>query len=299
MRLPPQTAFRLLPLAAVVGLSLACAGFWLARHLLQPDPVDTRRAAERVQAEWREGDAVAVRPWWAQRLREQLGERPWVNVRDLEAEDLSRFGRLWVLEQPGHHDRLGGPFRDGTYRLEAEAGFGPLRLARYGLPPPAKVLYDFRAELAQAKVSMRTKGADRPCDLWLDDRWVCSPADWNFVGRMIVELGDDPREVIWTHPSEEGPISIGFAEVPHGRTLLVHTGLTPPAARAADGGPVTLAVEVDGRVLQRVVQDNRSGFFPTALTLEALPDRPHQVTFRVSAPRAGMRHFCWTAEVRR
>jgi hypothetical protein len=299
MRLPRQAAPGLLPLSAIVGLSLACAGFWLLRPLTQPDPGDTARAAAEVQAAWRAGDAVAVRPWWAQRLREHLGDRPWVLVRDLEAEDLSRFSRLWVLEQPGHHDRLGGPFRDGTYRLEAATDFGPLRLARYALPPPAEVLYDFRAALGQARVSMRAKGAEKACDLWLTDRWLCSAADWNFVGRMIVELGDDPREVIWTHPSEEGPIAIAYADVPHGRTLLVHTGFTPPAARAQDGGPVTLEVEVDGRVLGRVVQANRSGHFPTTFPLAALPEKPHQVTFRVSAPRAGMRHFCWTAEVRR
>jgi hypothetical protein len=296
MRWPPQAAFRLLPLAALVGLSLACAGFWLVLPPARPAPEDTARAAAAVRAEWAPGDAIAVRPWWAQRAREHLGELPWVLSRDLEAEDLSRFSRLWVLAQPGHHGRL---WRDGRNALEAERAFGPLRLARYRLPPPEEVLFDFRARLQDARVSMRTRGGERPCAPWLQDRWVCSPADWNFVGRMIVELGADPREVIWTHPSEEGPISIAYEGVPHGRALLVHTGFTPPAARALDGGPVGLEVEVDGQVLGRIEQENQTGFFPTRIDLTRLPDRPHRVTFRVSAPRAGMRHFCWTAEVRR
>ncbi len=299
MRWPGQATLHLLPLSALVGLSLVCAGFWALRPLCLPDPADTRRAAEAVEAGWREGDAVAVRPWWAQRLREHLGERPWVLVRDLEGEDLSRFARLWVLEQPGHHGQLRGPFADGRYRLEAEQEVGGLRLARWALPPPAEELYDFRARLDRARVSMRVRGAERACSPWTADRFACSPADWNFVGRMIVELGDDPREVIWTHPSEEGPIEIAFADVPHGGTLRVRTGFTPPAARALDGGPVSLEVLVDGQPLGRVVQENRTGFFPADLPLGARPARPHQVTFRVSAPRAGMRHFCWTAEVRR
>jgi hypothetical protein len=115
---------------------------------------------------------------------------------------------------------------------------------------------------------------------------------------MIVELGDDPREIIWAHPSDSGPIELSYEEVPAGRALLVHTGFTPPAARVKEGVPVTLEVLVDGRLLGKVVQENRTGYFPSTFEMASLGPGPHSFTFRVLSPNVGMRHFCFDAEVR-
>lgn len=288
-----KNILRLLPLAAVLAVSLYAAGFWILRPLLAPAPEDYARAAALVRAGWQQHDAVAVRPWWAARIREHLGDLAFIQVRDLASEDLSHFARLWVVLLPGARDRLAG-----RYRLEEEHDAGRLTVRRYRLGEPVEVRYDFRAGLHEAQVRMQQQGGMHPCSRWVDDRWVCSRRDWNYVGRMIVELGDDPREVIWAHPSDTGPIEIAYREVPGGRTLLVHTGFTPPAARTPGGVPVTLEVLVDGNPLGRVVQDNRTGYFPHAFDLDEHGPGPHAVTFRVSAPQVGMRHFCFDAEVR-
>lgn len=287
---------RLLPLCVLLACCFYAAGFWCLGGM---PTLDLQPAAEAIRRDIRTGDTLAVLPWWAARVREHLGELPWVQVRDLAAEDLSRFARLWLLRLPGHFGDLGGPFQDGRYRQVESRKLGGLRLELWDLPEPARVGYDFRAELRQAQVTVAARPSPRHCASWIEDRWVCSPRDWNYVGRMIVELGDDPREVIWAHPSDEGPIEIRYSQVPGGQNLLVHTGLTPPAARTPDGAPVTLAVEVAGRPLARLVQPNQTGRLAHSLPISDLGPGPHPVVFRISSPHAGMRHFCFSAEVRR
>lgn len=298
LAVPSRAALRLLPLSLVVASSLYAAGFWILSPRSLPTAEDVRAAGEHIRANFAAGDAIAVRPWWAARLRETVGDLPWIQVRDLAAEDLSRYARLWVWVHDGYESELGGPFASGTYRLEERRDFGNGALLRYALPRPARVLYDFRERLQDARVRMFNGQTAMPCPRWEQDRFVCTNRDWNYIGRMIVELGDDPREIIWAHPSDGGPMEVEYTDVPHGATLLVHTGFTPPAARAKEGAPVTLEVEVDGRVAERIVQENRTGFFPALVDLSPFGAGPHRVVFRVSTPHAGMRHFCFTAEVR-
>lgn len=292
-----RRAWRALPLAILIACSLYALGFWLFGRL---GPQPWAAAAERVRAGWRAGDAVAVQPWWAARLREQLGRRPLLQRRALAATDLETHRRLWLFSLPGHHEPLPAALAGERASLVQELDFDGLRLRRFRLRhQPVEVVYDFRARLHEAAVAVHTAGGRRVCDRWRDQRWICSRHDWNFVGRVIVELGAEPQEVIWAHPTEQGPISVRYPAVPGGRSLLVHTGLTPPAARTAGGAPVTLEVEAAGRPLARIVQPNQSGHFPHAIDIAALGPGPFAVTFRISAPRAGMRHFCFDAEVRR
>ncbi len=298
LAVPSRAALRLLPLSLIVASSLYAAGFWILSPRSLPTAEDTRAAGEYIRANFAAGDAIAVRPWWAARLRETVGDLPWIQVRDLAAEDLSRYARLWVWVHDGYEGELSGPFASGTHVLEERREFGRGTLLRYRLPPPARILYDFRARLQEARVRMFSGGAPVACPRWEQDRFICTNRDWNYVGRMIVELGDDPREIVWAHPSDSGPIEIEYADVPHGSVLRVHTGFTPPAARAKDGAPVTLEVEIDGRSAARIVQENRTGFFPADVELAPFGSGPHRVVFRVSTPHAGMRHFCFTAEVR-
>lgn len=295
MRLPTRAAYRHFPLALVLATSLYSLGFWLFGPLGE---LPWAEASAKIRADFQPHDAWAVRPWWAQRAREYLGDLATVQVRDLAAEDLSRYGRLWLISLPGA-ESPGGPFADGTYNPAGGFEVGDLGVRLFELGPPARIVYDFRAELKNARVAIAAKGGRRACERWVDDRWVCSHHDWNYVGRMIVELGDDPRPVVWAHPTEEGPIEINYPRVPGGDELLVHTGLTPPAARTPDGAPVTLEVVVAGTVVESIVQPNRTGFFAHHIDISDKGPGPYPVTFRVSAPRAGMRHFCFAAEVRK
>lgn len=294
---PGGQIYRLLPLAVILGVSFYAAGFWFLRPLCNPCAADYQGVEEIVRGQWRPGDLLAAQPWWAARVREYLGDLAFLQTRDLSAEDLSRFGRIWVVALRGRH-RLGGPFVDGTYHLELEEDAGGLQLRRYRLPPPARVLYDFREKLPQARVRVSSGGVLTPCNRWTQDRWHCSPNDWEYIGPVIVDMGAGPREVIWAHPHLGGPLEIAFERVPGGRTLYLRTGFIPDAVRAPEDAPVTLVVSVDGRQIGRVVQQDRGGFFPHSFDLSGLGPGPHAVTFRVSCPRPHLRIFCFDGEVR-
>lgn len=297
MRLPGRQAYRLLPLALILGVSLFSTGFWIVDPQLYPDVEDYQAAEKIVRKQWAPGDVLVMKPWWAARIREYLGDLPFLQVDRIESEDLSRYRRVWVVTLSGHRD-LGGPFSDGTYVAELEQSIGGLELWRFKLPAPAPVLYDFREQLHTALVRLYVGGGPKPCTKWNQDRWHCSPRDWEYVGRVVVDLGRDPREVIWAHPLITGPLEIGFNGVPGGRTLRVHTGLTPDAARAPEDSPVTLTVFVGGRELGRVVQPDQTGYFLHEWDISHLGAGPHSVTFRVTCPRPHLRIFCFNGEVR-
>jgi hypothetical protein len=298
MKLPNQQALRLFPLALVLGVSLLGTGFWLFHPAGNPEDSDYRQVNGWIRQHWAEGDALAVRPWWADRLREVLGDLPFLQVRNLEAEDLSKHRRLWVVFLPGREESLQGPFADDRYPVEFTADTGRLLVRRYRLPDPATVLFDFRKKLSEAKVRMLSGGTWKNCSNWILNRWMCSNRDWNYVGNAIIELGEDPREVIWAHASETGPIEITFQEVPGGKTLLIHTGLTPAAARATYGTPVTFRVSVDGQEVLKQIQGNITGYFPVSVDFSRFQEGPHTVTFEVKSPNYDMRQFCFDAEVR-
>jgi len=298
-KLSSTEAFRLLPLALILGVSLFSAGFWIVDPLLYPDAGDYREAEKIVREQWAPGDVVVVQPWWAARAREYLGDRPFLQVRRIAEEDFSRYRRVWVITLPGHRD-LEGPFDDGTYPPELEREIGGLELWRFRLPDSARgVAYDFREQLQAALVRYYVGGQGQPCNKWIRDRWHCSPRDWEYVGRVVVDLGTDPREVIWAHPLITGALEIGFDRVPGGRFLRVHTGLTPDAARAPEDTPVTFTVFVNGRELGRVVQADRTGYFPHQWDISHLGPGPHNVTFKITCPRPHLRIFCFDGEILR
>lgn len=292
---PPRRELFLL--SVVLAVALWASAFWLLHPLDAPAAGDWRDLEQYLRAHWRPADAIVVRPWWAARARQYLGDLDFVPVRHPEREDWSTHARLWVVALPGHQ-HLGGPFADGSFPRRERRRFGPLWLYLYSLGRPVEVVYDLRGELEQARVSMGPPGRRQACSRWLGDRWQCTPRDWNYVGRMIVELGQDPRSVIWAHPPEV-PLHIEYPRVPGGRELLLHTGFTPPAARTPGGAPVTLAVQMDGRELGRIVQPNESGYFPHRFDISALGPGPHRLTLTVTTPNPGMRHFCFDGQVRR
>jgi hypothetical protein len=298
-RLSSKEAFRLLPLALILGVSLFSTGFWIVDPLLYPDAGDYQQVQKVVRGQWTQGDVLVVQPWWAARAREYLGDLAFLQVRRIADEDFSRYRRVWVITLPGHRD-LEGPFDDGTYLPELEQQIGGLELWRFRLPDSAReVAFDFRAQLHTALLRYYAGGQGQPCNKWNQDRWHCSPRDWEYVGRVVVDLGTDPREVIWAHPLLTGALEISFDRVPGGKSLRVHTGLTPDAARAPEDTPVTLTVFVNGRELGRVVQQDQTGYFPHHWDISHLGPGPHNVTFRVTCPRPHLRIFCFDGEIHR
>jgi hypothetical protein len=288
-----------LALCALVGGALAFS-YWTYARLAptRPSGSDYARAAAHVRGRFEPGDLVDLNPFWARRAQELLGDLPLAAFRRLDEEDLSRYRRVWLISLFGAERRP--EVRrglDARSSLLEERRFGGLDLRLYRLPEPARVLFDFREQLAQARVFVEDRGRRLSCDRWARGHWLCGVARWNTVGREIVSIGDEPRAVIWAHPVEWGVKTIEFEDVPLGRLLRLRAGFRDEAVRHG-GAPATLAVEIDGREVARWLREGRPGWAALDVDTSAFGGGRRRVAFRVTTPADARRHFCFAAETR-
>jgi hypothetical protein len=289
-----------LAVACVVAVAAVYSiGWYIYSPLTRPSLRDYEGFSSFVHSRWSQGDVIAVAPFWAERLREYAGDLNVINPPDLVDEDLSLNSRLWLLSVFGYakdRDLLGTLSK--KYRLSEEKRFGKLTLYLFELPPAARVVYDFRMNVNKSKV-YQTRGQDRrECASWRDDHWDCGTNSWETVGRTILDVDDNPRRCIWAHPVTAATVNVDYTDVPLGRKLLLHTGLTAAATRMAGGAPVTVEVLIDGRQMLSATNENAKGWNGFEVDTSSMAGPGHQVAFRIRTQRDGMRHFCFTADTR-
>lgn len=273
---------------------------------------DWARAAERVRAEWREGDLVVVAPEWADPLlRHHLGDR--ITLEDAGRSDLAQYRRLWALSIRGHRPKEAPPDAAPSFSEQV----GRVRVLRWELPGDG-VLYDFAEHVREARVSMVQNGQELPCPWRRDgrprggglgagpvmpaERHACDPRrPWLWVGTTVQDdLDLRPRYCIWQHPAGPEPIRARFADVPLGERLVLYAGIYYEHERDREHGPVDLAVFVDGEEIGRLVHADGDGWKrleARTQTGEARRERG-EVTIEVSAPNPHLRTLCWSATTR-
>ncbi len=286
-------------LAVAVAVAAAYSIAWYVYSFrTRPTLKDYEGASSHIHAQWARGDVLAVTPFWAERIREYAGDLDVINPPNLVGEDLSRQRRLWLLSVFGYandHDLLGTLSK--KYHLATQKRFGKLDLYLFDLAPPANVGYDFYERVQDARVTV-ARGADRKECTWRDKKWACAPSSWEYVGQTILDVDDNPRRCLWAHPVTGGIVTIEYSNVTLSRRIVGNHGLTAAAARVPDGMPVTLEVEIDGREMHRSTNLNKKGWNRFEVDTAAYAGTPHTVTFKITTPRDGMRHYCFTADVR-
>jgi hypothetical protein len=264
--------------------------------LTAPDPTDYDQSTRYIRANWEAGDLIDANPFWATRVREYLGDLPLEALRDPGGEDLTRYRRVWLFSLFG----AAGPERvrramDDIGALLEERQFGHVNVRLYTVRAHEPVRYDFREALDEARVWIQRGDEERECVAAERGRWRCSRADWNYVGRETVEMGDEPRAVIWAHPVSDGVLTIAFAHAHVGRALVIHAGFAT-SALGYGGAPVEMTVETDGKVRWRQIYGPDSRFERARIETPDLAGGVHRVTFKVTTLDDRMRHFCFDAE---
>lgn len=272
---------------------------------------DWARAAERVRAEWREGDLVVVAPEWADPLlRQHLGDR--ITLEDAGRSDLAQVRRLWALSIRGHRPReapSGAP--------EHDEQVGRVRILRWDMPGDA-VLYDLTEHVEQAQVAMVEGGREVPCT-WRTEgrprggglgagpitpaaRHVCDARrPWLWVGTtMQDDLDLRPRHCVWQHPAGAEPIRARFPDVPLGERLVLYADLYYEHERDRAHGPVHVAAFVDGEEIGRMVHHDGDGWKRMDARTQRGGERRErgEVTIEVTAPDPHLRSVCWAATTR-
>ena len=276
-------------LAGVVAWSYLS---WVRLRWTRPAQDDVVRAAKLVRERFQPGDLALVTPAHASRIAEHLGDLPFATFRRPADEDLSRWSRLWIIS----------PF--GEIPSSLAARFPPAERFRVGRiviglhpqPAPARVLFDFRARIAEAAAWVERGRERAPCAL-SQKRWSCGAEEWNAFSSEFLEVVDEPREVIWAHPDERSTKTLSFANVPLGHDLVVWTGfhgsVIDPRVAA-----VALAIDVGGREIARLEQRPGQGWTRASIATGSFPGT-HEVRFRVlPVANAGQCHFVFQAEAR-
>jgi hypothetical protein len=292
--------------ALLVALPLGASAWETVAHSLRiaqiATPADWEAAAAIVRREKRPGDLVVAAPDWIRQtaylhLRDDL-----VPLRDAARADTTTYARLWVVSIRDAE----APEAAGR-RPDLDREVGRVRVRRYPLPRPARVVYDFLDRIDRARVTLESDAGGAECPWapagprWRTGRFQCDPRrGWNRVGeRVMDDLEHLPHRAIWAHPVDRKRLVIEFDDVPLATELSGYTGLAYEAARLTGGfPPVRLDVFVDDRRVARAVHHQTDVWKKWRVDTSASRGRRATVRFEVSARSSGMRHFYFVADTR-
>jgi hypothetical protein len=295
-------------LVPIVALWELVAHAWIVTHV--PTDSQWRQAHDFIARERRAGELVASAPLWTDPLA-RMYFADLITLRDAARADASAYPRAWVATVRGGENP---DFRGWSEERRQRFGEVTVRVLRN--PSPATVAYDFLEHLRPPEARV-TRG-DRECPFRSNvhtgggglgqgalpgsEQFMCGEP-WNYVGRTIAEDMDHRgRLCIWSHPVVEAPMRTTFQNVPIGSKIRGHHVVAYEAERGGDhgetGAPITLTVYVGDQVVGRDTHTDGEGWKLFEFDTSGLRGTTSAVTFEVTVPSGGNRHYCFQADAR-
>lgn len=278
-----------------------------------PEPADwveLRPVVERMAADH---PLIVVAPAWAEpNARYALGDEL-MPLAHVARPDESGFAEALELGSVG----ASSPALEG-WTPGAEERHGAFRLRRYQNPRFEPVLFDFVAQIEAGAARVSTASAQGPkaCPFTTSARvsngdlhghptyparrHACpGGGDWFFVGATVIEdQAYRPRRCAWAHPSDAGALTLRFEDVPLGKSIRGHGGLSYWFERESRGAPIHLRASVDGEPIGDYRHEDGEGWKAFEFSTEARAGQRAAVEFAISSRRAWRREFCFEASVR-
>ncbi|MBS2028316.1 MAG: hypothetical protein JST54_10460 [Deltaproteobacteria bacterium] len=294
------------PLLAIeLGLVVLAALGSLAYDLTLPGRLphvrDQQAAADAILANVATGDAVAVLPTWAERVRGMVPGVPFISAPDLATADLSRVKRLWLVELPSlPRGEVPNREREATARLKEDGAvqsFGNVLLKRYVNPDFHEPLFDFTRDLGRAHVWIDLQGRQMDCTL---DGTTHRCGRAGNVAHEVREIDFAPYDCVGANPvGHNYPLIVDYPEATLGSKLHVMAAVTGEMGwRHGEGRtPVDFTVDIDGQRMGEIhipvgtVPPQRSEIDTSKLD----PKIPHDVRFSVVTENPKDREFCFDA----
>ena len=155
---------------------------------------------------------------------------------------------------------------------------------------------DLAGHLPDAEITM----AGAPCGDRQGDRFFCSDKAWNYVGRTVQRFDGAFHSCIWAHPSDQGPLEIRIPRVRLGETIAGHHGIADSGrSKGHHGGAVDVELLADGARLGRLSVREHQGWAPVSVDTSDRAGDEVELLLRISAKKAGRRHFCFDYGIER
>jgi len=265
--------------AVATGVAAILAQAGLPGRL--PSAQDWAAVRALVERDARPGDAVAVCPPWAERVRELLPTSVPVLARTRFAgEDLAGVRRVWLLSVPAapgfSWDAELDLLERATRSAPAET-IGALAVSRLDVSFPTLPLAFLPDRLGGAEVTL---GA-APCAPDGAGGFRCGGVPAR-VARDVREVGGAPRPCLVAVLGGDAPLTLTFPSVRAGRLVRGHAG-APGGALAA---PLRVAVILDGEEAG-AAEVSGGGFVPFQIDTTRFAGAPRTLSLVLTTPASG------------
>ena len=271
----------------LAGVALVAAGLGALRTGVRGEPgtEDWRAARDLVRQGFEAGDGVRLEPWWQRDAVQVFGESggPDVEIDSSFPPDplyVARHRRLWVVSAPGHGEDP--PPVEGLTELRKEPVAGGVTVRRFDAPP-SPILVDLTTRLHLATVERWWGTGSRRRCTWDSRSHDCGGRRAENVAIETVEAGGSPRRCIVVRPSPgTGSVSLAWAHVKLGSSLVLRSGFTATSARAESVSDARISALIDGReVASGLLSAGEWRWTPSRVATE--PGRVADVALEVSA----------------
>jgi hypothetical protein len=205
----------------------------------------------------------------------------------LEPDNRRRYLQILVLGPAG----FDAPPELGGARAEPRRRFEAIEIAPFVFASQGRVLFDLRASLGDAKVSVHGPQVNVDCTTRRADQgWDCpGQPPWNNVSPAVLTVEGREWPCVWAHPFAGHELVLDLGERRLGDRVELEAALSDEAATTPDGAAVQVRLDVAGVGTRSLSRSNKPGLLRDALVTPA--GRTARITLTVTAPLDGRRHL--------
>lgn len=290
-----------------LGLAELYGHFHFSSRPASPEEWQSLRpAVERLR---KKSELVVIAPQWAEpNARAAFGDAV-MPLEDVARADESAYLRAIEVSTL----RATAP-ELASWKTVSEERVGKFRLRVLENPSPARVVFDFVAHVAEARVVDWSPAGEKPCPFTTNARreagglhgdqaypaarHVCAGGG-HFVGVTVVE--DEQwrgRRCIWAEPIDGAALSIRWDPVAVGTKIVGYGTLPFWTEREKRGAPVEMEVLVGGSSVGKYVHKDGDGWKRFEFPAGGHAMSVTSVELKITSRPARLRSFCFQADTR-
>lgn len=303
--MPPRSLWFLIPILGLVELG---AHVYFANRA--PDLGEWQALRGELGKLRQPGDLLVTAPEWADPVARHALGADFLPIRDLARADDHAYRYALEIGALGEE----APELSGWREVERRE-IGKFTLRRLQNPSPVDVKFRFVDHVRPPDLVV-SEGSDQDRALcafnpnapsftgglhgpmaFPRERYTCSGGPAYFVGVTIIDDQDyRPRRCIFAHPTVGGSLRLTFADVPLGKVIRGHAGLSYFLARDGLGTPVEISVFAGDRELGRHEHHDEWGWREFEFSTGDFAGTTQDVDFEIKSALPSQRDFCFSAE---